>query len=279
MPPIEKADEMPFLGEQASSPYEPNETTIPDPRPGQDHAVIIAWGVNSPRGIGCQEVVDHVQQLTVRAECVLRGVLEHDSHIPPDIQQQIREWEQQKMGYGWVRWLLFATITRSVSRIENYPQKAATALWELREACRQPAIEAPPIASTQSPDAPAGTIEQPGGPPFAEDEKQVLSIRLVGKVWHLRYGAERGDYPKKGNKSIEWLAKLLAVPNRLLTVGDLRGDPEGRLAADARLRGESETDLEGAKAIKNRLDEIESITCETGGSEALENEKAKLLRN
>ena len=53
-----------------------------------------------------------------------------------------------------------------------------------------------------------------------------------------------------------------------------RADWLGREAA-----GESETDLEGAKAIKNRLDEIESITCETGGSEALENEKAKLLRN
>src|SRR5439155_7982880 len=101
---------------------------------------------------------------------------------------------------------------------------------------------------------------------------------LVGGVWHLSYGTEKGEYPKTGNKSIEWLARLLAAPNRSLTVADLQGDPEGKLAADARLRGEHETDLEGIKAIRTRLAEIEDIAAETGGSDALEDEKADLLR-
>lgn len=100
----------------------------------------------------------------------------------------------------------------------------------------------------------------------------------MAEVWHLRYGTETGEYPKKGNLCIEWLAKLLAAPNRSLTVADLRGDPEGKLAADGMLRGECETDREGVNIIKYRLEEIEDMTAATGGSEAMENEKADLLR-
>jgi len=109
------------------------------------------------------------------------------------------------------------------------------------------------------------------------NEKAPNSIRLVTEVWHLCYGTETGEYPKKGHGCMEWLAKLLGAPNRSLSVAELRGDPEGRLAADALLVGELETDRDGVKAIKKRLKEIEDITEETGGSEALENEKARLL--
>ena len=104
------------------------------------------------------------------------------------------------------------------------------------------------------------------------------SIRLVGDVWQLGYSTENGQYPKQGNQCIKWLAKLLAAPNRSFTIAELRGDPEGKLAADALLRGDLESDRDGVKAIKNRLEAIEAITEETGGSETLENEKANLLR-
>jgi hypothetical protein len=63
-----------------------------------------------------------------------------------------------------------------------------------------------------------------------------------------------------------------------LTVADLRGDPEGKLTADALLSGLSETDREGVKGIKKRLGEIEEIISHMGGSETLENEQADLLR-
>jgi hypothetical protein len=103
------------------------------------------------------------------------------------------------------------------------------------------------------------------------------SLRLTGEVWHIRYLGEKGDYPARGNQCIAWLAKLLAVPNRVLTVGDLRGDQEDKLLADARLRDEPETDREGIAAIKRRLQEIADITTETGGSESLMEEEADLL--
>jgi hypothetical protein len=103
------------------------------------------------------------------------------------------------------------------------------------------------------------------------------SLQLDGEVWHFRYQAETGDYPKQRNQCIGWLAKLLAAPNRPLSVAGLRGDPEGRLAADGFLGNEQETDREGIKVIKDRLEEIEDIAGETGWSESLENEKAELL--
>jgi hypothetical protein len=110
------------------------------------------------------------------------------------------------------------------------------------------------------------------GQPAAENR-----IQREGDVWHLRYQDESGDYPVKGNQSIGWLAKLLAAPNRALTVADLRGDPEGKLAADAMLGAEPETDREGTAAIKRRLQEIADITAETGGSDSLHEEEAQLL--
>ncbi len=104
------------------------------------------------------------------------------------------------------------------------------------------------------------------------------SVRLVGDVWHLNYGTEKGTYPKKGNQCIEWLAKMLAAPNHFFSVADLRGDPDGKLAGDGHLMGELETDLEGVKAIEKRLEEIDFLRATTGGTETLEDEKADLLR-
>jgi hypothetical protein len=104
------------------------------------------------------------------------------------------------------------------------------------------------------------------------------SVRLVGEVWHLRYQGESGEYPERGNRAIGWLAKLLACPRRSLAVADLIGDPEGKLAGDAKLGSERTTDDDGILAIKKRVEDIETIIAETGGNELLENELADLLQ-
>jgi hypothetical protein len=111
-------------------------------------------------------------------------------------------------------------------------------------------------------------------------EDRGCSLRLVGEVWHVRYRGEAGDYPAKGNLCIGWLVKLLAVPNRLLTVADLRGDPEGKLAADAVLGAERVADPDDVelKAIKKELDDIEATADLTEWTEGLEERKANLLR-
>jgi hypothetical protein len=104
-----------------------------------------------------------------------------------------------------------------------------------------------------------------------------FSVRLIGEVWRVRYLNEEGLYPKTGNLCIAWLVKLLAVPNRALTVGKLRGDPEEKLAADATLGSEREADGDTLREIKKRLDDIEGVAGMTGWTESLEREKAALL--
>jgi hypothetical protein len=100
---------------------------------------------------------------------------------------------------------------------------------------------------------------------------------LVGEVWRIRYRVELGDYPARGSLCIAWLVKLLAAPNRQLSVPEMRGDPEGKLTADAMIGGEREADGATLIAIKQRLDEINDITAGSGGSEELEEEKSELL--
>jgi hypothetical protein len=104
-------------------------------------------------------------------------------------------------------------------------------------------------------------------------------IQRNGGIWQLRYQNESADYYVNRNKSLAWLAKLLAVPNRALAVADLRGDPETKLAGDALLRDNLETDFEGLANIRRRLQDVDDIIEETGGSEALQNERAALLEN
>jgi hypothetical protein len=60
-------------------------------------------------------------------------------------------------------------------------------------------------------------------------------------------------------------------------VAELRGDQDGKLAADALLGGERATDPAGLRAISDRISEIDEITEEMGSTEALENEKVELL--
>jgi hypothetical protein len=121
-----------------------------------------------------------------------------------------------------------------------------------------------------------GSTNHAGAHP--EDVVNEKSIRLVGEVWHLHYQGESGDYPAKDNQALSWLAKLLAAPGRHLTVADLRGDPEGKLKADATARGERLTDTEGLRGIWTRLQGIDALSESTGGSATLEEERADLLR-
>jgi hypothetical protein len=102
------------------------------------------------------------------------------------------------------------------------------------------------------------------------------SIRRQAKVWHLRYQGESGDYPSQGNKCLGWIAALVAKPNRSFPVAELVGDPEGKLAAGSRFAGEAETAPDGIRAMKARLDDVESYL-ELGGTEELAQEKAELL--
>ncbi len=111
----------------------------------------------------------------------------------------------------------------------------------------------------------------------ADAEDGDNAIRQVGRVWEIRFQRERGCYPVTGNKAVGDLVKLLAAPNRQLTVAQLLGDPEGKLKTNSRLGAELETDAEGVKAIKRRLTEIEDIAEEVGWSRHLENEHATLV--
>lgn len=103
-------------------------------------------------------------------------------------------------------------------------------------------------------------------------------LRLTGEVWELGYADERGKFPANGHKAIGWLARLLASPNRSLSVPDVLGDPDGKLAADAKLRDECLTDGDGIQAIKKRVREIDDLREITGGSDETDEEYADLLR-
>jgi CheY-like chemotaxis protein len=100
------------------------------------------------------------------------------------------------------------------------------------------------------------------------------SIRLRGDIWHLRFEGESGDYPR--NLSLAWLCKLLAAPNRPFTVAELRGDPDGKIAADASIGDDAQIDDAGLKTIKEELADINEVITQTGGSESLDSKKAEL---
>src|SRR5262249_36781553 len=100
--------------------------------------------------------------------------------------------------------------------------------------------------------------------------------RRIGEVWEVRYENEAGNYPERTNKYLGYIAALVARPNRSLTVQNLIGDRQGKLARSAKFTGEAETDSEGLPKMRGRLADIESLL-ELGGTEPLEEEKARLL--
>jgi hypothetical protein len=110
------------------------------------------------------------------------------------------------------------------------------------------------------------------------DSDLVMFIRLAGEIWHLGYRGEKANLSRKDCQFLGWLAKLLSKPNHAWTMPELLGDPEGKIAADAKLGGERLVDSEGVQAIYNRLRDIQAIIEDTGGSEHLEHEQTDLLR-
>jgi hypothetical protein len=78
-------------------------------------------------------VLDQVNDLTRHAQQLLMQVLGIPNSIPIDIQTEIREWEDLRSEYGWIRWLWYATPMHYVGRIMNYPQVAANALRVLKD--------------------------------------------------------------------------------------------------------------------------------------------------
>ena len=133
-----------------------------------------------------------------------------------------------------------------------------------------------------------GNIERPDREAIEDARRVVLadggppnenSITLSGDTWSICYGAEKGLYSVGSNKCIGWLVKLLHSPLRLLTAAELRGDPEGKLAADCAIGARPQGGTLRIVACRRRLQEIEDIMEEAGGSESLENEKVSLLRD
>lgn len=117
----------------------------------------------------------------------------------------------------------------------------------------------------------------PNAERVADHQQHGNRFELVGDIWHIDFEAERGLY--KRNKRVGWLAMLLAAPNRAITVAALLGDPDGRLAGDAAIQDEGQSDHKGMQAIKSRLREIEDIGAEAGWSDAILDEKAELMRH
>jgi hypothetical protein len=116
------------------------------------------------------------------------------------------------------------------------------------------------------------------GTPAGGGDGPSMSLRRVGKAWRLRYQGETADFSVGDNQFLGWLAKLLSKPNHPWTVAELLGDPDGKLKADASLGGEWAKDKKTLRAIYERIEDINAITEETGGTEALEQEKQQLLR-
>ena len=107
-----------------------------------------------------------------------------------------------------------------------------------------------------------------------DEEADENSIRLVGDFWEIRFGSGRGQYKRK---CIGWLRNILSHPHRTLTVPQVMGDPDGKLSGDAALTGETEMDQKTIQDVKLRLEEIDEIIKDTGGSETNLAEQADLL--
>lgn len=122
-----------------------------------------------------------------------------------------------------------------------------------------------------------------GTPTLAHDiappnDPNANRVYLVGDVWHIVFGTEHGEYTKSGNKAIGWLVKILAAPNRQFTVGDLMGDPDRTIAADALLGTMPAGTREDLRSLKDALDDLDERARITGPSEILEEQRDALLR-
>lgn len=126
--------------------------------------------------------------------------------------------------------------------------------------------------------SPQAATPLPAAVPDKEEAvEHEYSVSLVGEIWHLRFGGESTQCARSGNQVLGWLPKLLTARNRLVTVADIRGDPDGRLAGDAKLLEQRETDTAGLRKIKDRLEDIDQLD-PAGTNESLQEEKTDLLQ-
>jgi hypothetical protein len=103
------------------------------------------------------------------------------------------------------------------------------------------------------------------------------SLYLVGEIWHFFYQGEHGQFPKKGNQCIEWLAKMLRTPNKFLSVADILNDPEGRLEGDATLSGQQLADSQWFNDIRKRVTDIDEAVALHGWTKDLADEYNTLM--
>jgi hypothetical protein len=120
-------------------------------------------------------------------------------------------------------------------------------------------------------------FDQAGRAPAVPADESGNYLRRVAGVWHFGYEDEVGEYPARGNQCIGWLAKLFPAPNRPFSVADLRGDPDGKLTADAQLGEARATEIEALRSIHFELRQVEDIAEEVGWSKDLEAKKTDLL--
>ncbi len=162
-------------------------------------------GVTFPENKALAAVVDHVNQLTFDAGRLLKRVLECESRIPADVQEEIREAEQRSpFAGGWLCWLQYAAVHRGpMDRYENYPQVAATALWELMNHCRAaPATD--PAGTPVHTDRP--TSESPADPEWTTPDSPQRWAKVFGfsvDTLKRRFKDKKIRYKKLSSKSYQ----------------------------------------------------------------------------
>jgi hypothetical protein len=125
------------------------------------------------------------------------------------------------------------------------------------------------ITSNPNPDTSFGTM-----PIRAETG---CAIRKHGALWQVRFHAETGDFPFRGNKSLRWLMLVLARPNRSLAITELISDADGKLRAGQLFKVQSESDQSALAAYQRALDDVNSLL-DLGATADLETQKIDLLK-
>jgi hypothetical protein len=154
--------------------------------------------VRPPENPRLRPIVDHVNVLTRNAYQLLFRVLERQTQIPADIAEEIREWEEKSYGYGWIRWLWYATPIRDIRWCRNYAQAAATALLSLRDAAAPPGSRATP-----------GRARSRGR--RQRTPEQLARYRDLKARWERakNTGVQKGQFCQDNNISLETLETAL----------------------------------------------------------------------
>lgn len=148
VPPVERSGGRFFSGEliRLSDLKEfPNEVFSPPGArrfPSWD-AMFVTLGPDGPPWVvqpshkGMFHVAQHVDILNDAAHHLLFKVLAKKNGIARDLCDDMRHLESMRYGFGWIRWLQYSTTMLAVGTrvIENYPQVAVTALFELEKRC------------------------------------------------------------------------------------------------------------------------------------------------